>query len=915
MRPAWRLAISSLCGRPSRSILLTAAIALSAALVVAVTSAVASVNASIRARLDATLGTAHVRVQSAGLDATIPQSVVEIARHWPGVRSAVPSLRDPLAVSVRRRVFEDRGDGTYALVDRRFAATSMGHGVDAEREAMVRPVRVIEGRLPAAPGEIAVDEAMARWLGWTGWGARPATGLLAPGGLGAFLAQPDSEPIRLGSSRDEAETWNRGQQLRLGDDVEIQRLLRPSRRARVVGIVAQPPLGGRFQCYLSLPGLQEVAGRRGQVNQVDLVLDERVDPARFAQEHAHDLGEAILVQTTERMTSGLDRNLRSGELGGVLVAMLATMTAGFIVLTGLGTAVTERERELGILRAIGASRRLVAGTQVLIGLVLGLAGAAVGVPLGVALALGLARGLRDLVPAGLQVSASGMTLGGASAVLAGVLGSLHAAHLAAGSAPLSALAARARAPTRRRIGLVLALGLAGVGAQALIVGVPDDGQVIFWLYATTGLPAMFTGYFLLGTPAVLISTLLVGAALGAILRLPRRLVPGSIRATPFRFGFTAGALMAGLALMVDVWTVGGGVLRDWLGKLDFPDAFVNGVGLTEAAQDILEALPFVERTCAVTLVPIETDAFGVRALQRYSSTFIAFEPDRFFAMTRLAWVQGSEREAIRRLEEGGAIIVAREFSTARGLGVGDTFRCAYAGQDLEFEIVGVVASPGLEVVSRFFNVGDDFTTQSVHAVFGSRADLRRLFHTDTVNLIQIDLADGADDEQAMARIREAMFPYGILDAGSGRQIKREITTFVRGSLVGVSVIAVFAMFVASLGVANVVAASVHARQFEFGVLRAVGAPSSLLVRQVLGEVALVGVAACGLGTLMGLQAAWAVTRLYRFLLGLTIEPTPPIAAIAAGCGAVLALSLLAAAPHAWRLARRSPRDLLAAARG
>ncbi|MCA9288089.1 MAG: ABC transporter permease, partial [Phycisphaerales bacterium] len=105
------------------------------------------------------------------------------------------------------------------------------------------------------------------------------------------------------------------------------------------------------------------------------------------------------------------------------------------------------------------------------------------------------------------------------------------------------------------------------------------------------------------------------------------------------------------------------------------------------------------------------------------------------------------------------------------------------------------------------------------------------------------------------------------------------------------------------------------RRFEFGVLRAVGAQSGLLVRLVLGEALLIALSASVLGTLMGIQAAYAGTRLHALLFGILIHLRPPIGAIAAGWAFVFALTLAAAAPSVRRLARREPRELLAAMRG
>jgi hypothetical protein len=293
---------------------------------------------------------------------------------------------------------------------------------------------------------------------------------------------------------------------------------------------------------------------------------------------------------------------------------------------------------------------------------------------------------------------------------------------------------------------------------------------------------MFVGYFLLCVPVTVAVVRVIAEPLSVLLGLPPRLLGRTVSATPYRHGFTAGAMMAGLALMISIWINGGSVLRDWLAKIEFPDAFVNGFRLAEEAKDELDAMDFVEETCAITIHPVQTDAFGVSGLTTYTTSFIAFEPREFFGMTHLEFVEGDEESALEKLEAGGAVIVGREFQVAQGLGVGDTFSCSSGDEDFEFEIVGVVTSPGLELASKFFNIGEEYIDQSIHAVFGSRADMIEKFGNDNIQLIQIDL-DGTDDARRCGRSRSALFGYGMLDAGSGGRIKKEIEIFIRGSLV------------------------------------------------------------------------------------------------------------------------------------
>ncbi|MBL8235395.1 MAG: trypsin-like peptidase domain-containing protein, partial [Bryobacterales bacterium] len=53
-------------------------------------------------------------------------------------------------------------------------------------------------------------------------------------------------------------------------------------------------------------------------------------------------------------------------------------------------------------------------------------------------------------------------------------------------------------------------------------------------------------------PAVAFVISVVGAPIAAVLRVPRQLLERSIRRTPYRHGLTAGAMMAGLAMMVAI---------------------------------------------------------------------------------------------------------------------------------------------------------------------------------------------------------------------------------------------------------------------------------------------------------------------------------------------------------------------------
>lgn len=944
MRAAWRLAISSLSGRRRRATLLASAVALSAALIVCVSAALESVHRAIDGQLSATVGAADARVRPAASQAQVPGALLDEVRRWPGVREAHGRLSGSIALSIKRPYLKQAGD-SFTRAEITIQSTAHGNNVDplvagvsaGTPQALNPAPKLLAGRLPAAADEVVIDALLAYRLSYDyASQTKKRDGALPPsmygfGTEGEAIAVPESATDRATAKR-----INLSQRVRIGDTVEVVRqqfpgltlgALRAGQHTtlKVVGIAAQPPLGGRPRAYFTLPTLAALTNQPGYT-EIVIGVTPGMDANAFVAENKTRVPAGMLLQTTERITSGLNKNIQSNQLGMVLGSVMAFLSASFIILTGMTTSIAERQRELAVIRCIGGTRGQLALSQLAMGLVLGLVGAAIGIPIGAGIAWLLSVLLRDQLSTGLAFPWWSPALGLVGSLLAGLIGAAYPAWRVSRMSPLEGLASRAALARRRGIRVLTLLALSFLLYQALVVGIPTDGQFIFWAYATVGLPLMFVGYFMLGVPTVLIVNRLLSGTLSKVLGLPPRLLSRTVQATPYRHGMTSGALMAGLAMMVVIWTEGGAVLRDWIDKIQFPDAFVSGVLSEESQKKLDEMKDTVASTAAITLHPVDVDAFGVRAIQKYKTLFIGFEPRQFLGMTKLTWVQGDPETATRKLEAGGAIIVAREFFAANGIGVGDTFTCSQDGVKHAFEIVGVVASPGLEIASKFFNVGDDLTDQSLHCVFGSRDDMKKRFFGGEnapeapIHLIQITLTKQAieqGDEASLETIRRTMIATGtgFLDAGSGRQIKDQIRFFATGALAVFAAIAVISMLVACLGVANIIIAGIDARQFEFGVLRAVGAHRSLLSRLIVGEALIMALAACILGILMGLQGTWAGQRLDKLLMGLDLSLRPPPIPILLSCVTLILLTLGAAMPAIVRLGRKRPRELLGAMRG
>lgn len=858
MRAVSRLGTNSLWGRRSRTLLLTAAVALATALVAALSCAISSLNAGMNYRVAESIGAADVRVRHI-TKARFPEDVIETVRSVPGVAIVSPRASEP----VRLRATPE---GQAVVVEM--------EAYDPESAALVTPLNPDKGRALERDGEVILDQDTLERLGLS---------------LGDTVYVGDDErqmPLTI---------------VGVESKKSIEILDKPAGRATL----------NDARAATGVSALREVL----------VVLDEGTDARAFSETLGERLPEELMARTSERVTSGINQMQSANRVTLLLTSVLAYIASGFIVLTGMTTSVLERQRELAILRCLGATRFQLAGAQFVVGAQLGGLGALVGIPLGVLLGWVITILFPERLPAGLVVSVQGLSFAALGAIVSGLIGAAWPAWNASRTEPLAAMRRHDKGVTPRAILVTTGLALSGLGLQYAIVSSIDDPNTLFLSYATVGLPAMFVGYFLLGVPLTVVLAKSVAPLLARALRLPKGLLGGSIAGTPFRNGFTSGALMVGLALMVSIWTNGAAFVNNWLGAIKFPDAFVNGVlvNIDEPMRERVEALDFVGEgnTCAVTVVRVGSNrAFGLPGFREIKTNFIAFEVDRFFRLTKLEWVAGSPEEAIPKLEDGTGVLVAQEFLEHReGFDVGSMFPITHRGRTREFEVVGAISSPGLDIVNKYFDFEEEFAENSIHAVFGSREVLKEFFGTEQINLLQVDVTKDIPDEEAVARIKEAVGKPGVI-VGSGREIKASITEIGVGSMRVASFIAIGAMLIGCVGVANIVVAGIDARRYEFGVLRSIGATPGVLSRLVIGEVLVVALVACVLGTLMGTQGAWAGQRMASVIMKIQgLELRPPLLPVAIGWACLFGLTLLFVTPIVVRLSRRTARELLFSTRG
>jgi putative ABC transport system permease protein len=192
----------------------------------------------------------------------------------------------------------------------------------------------------------------------------------------------------------------------------------------------------------------------------------------------------------------------------------------------------------------------------------------------------------------------------------------------------------------------------------------------------------------------------------------------------------------------------------------------------------------------------------------------------------------------------------------------------------------------------------------------SLACAQRLFELpDRVNSIQVLLQDDADPAAVQARIAGRL-PVGLVVQAPGMRGELARSTLLAAEQ-GLSALSLVALLAASFVIINTFLLNLGERRKQMAILRSLGATRRQVLRLLLRETLLLGLAGAIAGCLGGVALAVGLNYLMHQFLGIALPrmkltAEPFILAAVLGPGA----SLAAACVPAWRASGRPPLDEL-----
>jgi len=556
------------------------------------------------------------------------------------------------------------------------------------------------------------------------------------------------------------------------------------------------------------------------------------------------------TEENRKMLAAFRWNLR-------ILSYVSLVVGAFLIYNTISVSVVRRRSEIGIVRALGATRATVMAAFLGEAAFFGVVGGLLGLPLGRVMASGAVRLLGATVDALYVSSRPGsiaLTPGSVVATLfigigAAVISAISPAREAASVAPVEAMArGRREFLTRvhqwRDLGIALTLGIASAASSRVpaIGGKPLFGYLSAILLIAAlvfAVPALVSG---VGNA----SANLLQRILGVEALLASRSLVGSLRRT----SVLVSALATAIAMMVSIGIMVGSFRQTVLIWMD--DQLPADLYLRPAGDPASDRHPTISPTLADKIAALP----GVKAIDRFRAYEVSFQnTPATLASADLSVMSKFRRsdfasgrppdQVLAELKNADTVIVSEPFSNKHVVYAGDTIPLALGDHKASFRVVDV-----------YYDYGSERGV-----IIMDRATMLRYLPDPTPSNLAVYVTPGFDLEAVRTEIERACIGSDILVA-SNRDLRTEAIRIFDQTFAITYALEVVAMVVAVIGIAGAMIAMVIDRRRELGLLRFLGASKGQVRRLILVEAGLIGLLSNFAGAFLG----WLLSFVLIFVI-------------------------------------------------
>jgi putative ABC transport system permease protein len=678
-----------------------------------------------------------------------------------------------------------------------------------------------------------------------------------------------------------------------------------SKEFTVAGIIGYSGPGKTFGGNILLMDIgpaQEAFDMAGRISRVDLIVPKDMLVATAVSLQAQ-MPSGVAVDRPSRRGQQVEKMVAAFQYNLAALSLIALLVGMFVIYNTMSITVVRKRSEIGVLRALGTSRRRVFSVFMFQAIMLGTLGSLLGVGLGVVFARSAVKAVASTVqalyvdqpPADVSLAWPALVIAFGFGLLMTVIASLAPVIEAMSVPPAEATR---RASYERRIAsgspALALLGLCLLAVAAIAAFMPAvDGFPVFG-YVSAALTIFGVSFCL----PILLSALFgkfIQPVLIPLLGSEGKFAVSSLRGALGRTSVTIASLMLGIAMMMSLAIMIGSFRETvivWVNQSLKADLYVaplaratsKRVGkLSSQTVERIRRLSGVSDVDAFVDIPIEykgkptnLGAGDIDVLARHGGLMFVGHEDR--------------RSILTRLQHEAGCLITESFALHNNIHDGDVLTLQSPSGPFQVPVLGTyydyASERGYIVLPRWF--------------------YRTHFEDRYSTTLGVYVDQGSDLERVRSEMLNVLGPDTSLSVRTNGELRREVLRVFDNTFAITYALHAVSILVAILGVMNAMLAITIEMRREFAILRAIGASVQQIEKILLVQAGTLGL----LGNVLGLAVGFLLSLLLIHVInkqsfGWTVQLNLPVAFLLQSFCLIFAVSIASG----WLPARTAGRDV------
>jgi putative ABC transport system permease protein len=695
--------------------------------------------------------------------------------------------------------------------------------------------------------------------------------------------------------------WRKGQTVRLLINDKLQ-------TCTVAGILPRRNGGaGENNAIVADIGVaQLLTGKLGRLDSIAVSTPESRPVDQWAELLRRNLPASASVERTGARTDQNLKMLAAFRWNLRILSYIALVVGAFLIYNTVAVSVTRRRPDIGIVRALGATRGAVLAGFLLESAVFGVVGSMAGLLLGRLFAVGAVKLIGSTVemlyvssqPAPIQFTGGGIIVGMVIGIGVSIVSALAPAIEASRVSPVEAMARGrrdyiARIHWRRFLAGALSAALLGIFAANR----PSVGSRPIFGYLAAVLFVVATA---------LIIPIFINAGSQLLAQVVQRKVGGeaflalrSLRGSLQRTSVLTAALATAIAMMASVGIMVGSfreTVAIWMDAELKADLYLRPAGssaadrhptIDPAIADKIERIPGIAAVDRFRVYPI--------SYQGLPASLGGGETRKVQTNAATYFLPGENRSKIlNELPRGDNVIVSEPFANKHNVSAGSVILLPLGETMRRFRVLGIYY---------------DYSTERGFVVMDRRTLLKYLPDPAASNLA-VYLEHNANPSQVRSAIDGAIGKHAVMVFTNAKLRRDALQVFDRTFQITWA-LEVVAIIVAVIGIAGALLALVIDRKREYALLRFLGANQLQIRRIILAEAGFLGIFANIAGIALGIALSLVlIFVINKQSFGWTIRFHWPVTLLLLALTGVYLATLLAGLYPARTAVRMNPIDVI-----